>query len=227
MKTQENLIATYFPVTVNCSGEHNQLIRNTALIKRFRKDETILHGGKACSGLVAIINGQLRAYIESASGKQVTLYRLYNYDVCVMSAACLLRNIQFDIHLSAQTDTTVLIIPTATIELINPVNPIFRQYTLDLLTQRFSDVMWTMEQIAFSPMPARIARFILDSANQQDGQTALITHDAIAKELGSAREVITRILKYLQSEGLIRLNRGRITITDVAKLEGLTKQLSD
>ncbi len=227
MKTQENLVSSYFPITTNCSGEHIQLIRNTALIKRFRKDETILHGGKACSGLVAVISGQLRAFIQSSTGKQVTLYRLYDYDVCVMSASCLLKNMQFDIHLSAQCDTTVLIIPTATIELINPVNPIFRQYTLDLLAQRFSDVMWTMEQIAFSPMPARIARFVLDTANQNDGESAILTHDTIAKELGSAREVISRILKYLQSEEIIQLGRGRIHITNLNKLEDLAKQLSD
>jgi CRP/FNR family transcriptional regulator, anaerobic regulatory protein len=227
MKTQENLVSSYFPITANCSGEHIQLIRNTALIKRFRKDETILHGGKACSGLVAVIKGQLRAFIQSSTGKQVTLYRLYDYDVCVMSASCLLKNMQFDIHLTAQSDTTVLIIPTATIELINPVNPIFRQYTLDLLAQRFSDVMWTMEQIAFSPMPARIARFVLDTANQNDGESANLTHDTIAKELGSAREVISRILKYFQSEEIIQLGRGKIFITDLNKLEELTKQLSD
>lgn len=227
MKTQENLVSAYFPITSNCIGEHIQLIKNTALIKRFRKDETILRGGKACSGLVAVISGQLRAFIQSSTGKQVTLYRLYDYDVCVMSASCLLKNMQFDIHLTAQMDTTVLIIPTATIELINPVNPIFRQYTLDLLAQRFSDVMWTMEQIAFSPMPARIARFIVDSANQNDGTVALLTHDAIAKELGSAREVITRILKYLQSEDMIHLSRGKISITDLAKLEELTNQLTE
>ena len=227
MKTHENLVSTYFPVTASCSGEHIQLIRNTALIKRFRKDETILHGGKACSGLVAVISGQLRAFIQSSTGKQVTLYRLYNYDVCVMSASCLLKNMQFDIHLTAQSDTTVLIIPTATIELINPVNPLFRQFTLDLLAQRFSDVMWTMEQIAFSPMPARIARFIIDTANQNDGLVANLTHDAIAKELGSAREVITRILKYLQNEEIIQLSRGKIAITDFARLDELTNQLSD
>lgn len=227
MKTHENLVSTYFPITTNCSGEHNQLIRNTALIKRFRKDETILHGGKACSGLVAIVNGQLRAYIQSPTGKQVTLYRLYNYDVCVMSASCLIKNMQFDIHLTAQSDTTVLIIPTATIELINPVNPMFRQFTLDLLAQRFSDVMWTMEQVAFSSMPARIARFIAEMANQNDGHSALLTHDAIAKELGSAREVITRILKYLQSEEIIELSRGKITITDSHKLQELANQLTD
>jgi CRP/FNR family transcriptional regulator, anaerobic regulatory protein len=227
MKTHENLVSTYFPITANCNNEHIQLIRNTALIKRFRKDEAIMHGGKACSGLVAVVNGQLRAFIQSSSGKQVTLYRLFNYDVCVMSASCLLKNMQFDIHLSAQSDTTVLIIPTATIELINPVNPLFRQFTLDLLTQRFSDVMWTMEQIAFSPMPARIARFILDTANQNDGVSANLTHDAIAKELGSAREVISRILKYLQSEEIIRLSRGNIMISDLYKLEELTKQLTD
>ncbi|MDP2813543.1 MAG: Crp/Fnr family transcriptional regulator [Erysipelotrichaceae bacterium] len=227
MKTQENLVSAYFPMTANCIGEHIQLINNTALIKRFRKDETILRGGKACSGLVAVISGQLRAFIQSSTGKQVTLYRLYDYDVCVMSASCLLKNMQFDIHLTAQMDTTVLIIPTATIELINPVNPIFRQYSLDLLAQRFSDVMWTMEQIAFSPMPARIARFIIDSANQNDGTAALLTHDTIAKELGSAREVITRILKYLQSEDMIHLSRGKILITDYTKLDELTKQLSE
>jgi CRP/FNR family transcriptional regulator len=87
--------------------------------------------------------------------------------------------------------------------------------------------MWTMEQIAFSPMPARIARFVLDTANQNDGETANLTHDTIAKELGSAREVITRILKYLQSEEIIQLGRGKIFITDSNKLEELTKQLSD
>lgn len=221
MKTQENLVETYFPITKHCNHEHIKWIQSTCLLKKFKKNETIFHGGDACSGLIAIVSGQLRAFVQSQSGKQVTLYRLNEFDVCIMSASCLLKNITFDIHLHATTDTTVLIIPTATIELINQVNPMFRQYTLDLLTQRFSDVMWVVEQIVFSPLPGRIAHVILDNLSPGDDLLTFITHEDIAKELGSAREVISRILKYFEKERLILLSRRKIQVIDAKRLEAI------
>ncbi len=227
MKTQQNLIENYFPVTKQCITEHIQWIHNTCLIKHFKNNESILHGGKACSGLIAVMSGQLRAFIQSPTGKQITLYRLNEYDVCIMSAACLLKNVTFDIHLNATTDTSVLIIPTATIELINQVNPMFRQYTLDLLTQRFSDVMWVVEQMVFSSLPARVAHVLLEGFNQTNNTLIKITHDDIAKELGSAREVVSRVLKYFEHEHVIRMSRNKIEILNIQLLEAISQPSTD
>lgn len=225
MKPQENQLFSYFPDLRQLSKEHRQLILSTCTYKSFAKDETLMHGGKACNGLISIVSGQLRAYIQSPNGKEVTLYRLLPYDICVMTASCLLHNMQFDIHLSAESTTQVLLIPTSTIEKISEVDPIFKQFTLDLMTQRFSDVMWVMEQIAFSAMPARIAYFLMDNYQQKQQQTLLFTHDFIAKELGSAREVISRLLKYMEQEGLIEVGRGKITIKDPIRLSKLSDEL--
>lgn len=225
MKPQENQLFSYFPELRHVSKEHRQLILSTCTMKTFLKDETIMHGGKACSGLISVVSGQLRAYIQSSSGKEVTLYRLLPFDICVMTASCLLHNMQFDIHLSAESPTKVLLIPTSTIEKINEDDPIFKQFTLDLMTQRFSDVMWVMEQIAFSSMPARIAYFLMDNYQQKQQPILLFTHDFIAKELGSAREVISRLLKYMEQEGLIDVGRGKITIKDPKALSNLADEL--
>jgi CRP/FNR family transcriptional regulator, anaerobic regulatory protein len=227
MKTQQNLIETYFPIIKQCKTEHHKLLHNTSLIKHFKMNEPILHGNQACSGLVAVMSGQLRAFIQSPTGKQITVYRLNEYDVCIMSAACLLRNVTFDIHLNATTDTSVLIIPTATIELINQVNPVFRQYTLDLLTQRFSDVIWIVEQLVFSSLPTRIAHVLLENFNQTNNTLIKITHEDIAKEIGSAREVVSRILKYFEREQIIQLNRNRIEIVNIQQLESISQSTTD
>jgi CRP/FNR family transcriptional regulator len=95
-------------------------------------------------------------------------------------------------------------------------------YTLELMATRFSEVMWLMEQVMWKSLDKRIAAFLLEESAIEDSDTLKLTHETIANHLGSPREVITRMLRYFQSEGIVRLSRGAVTITDTAALEDLT-----
>ena len=102
-----------------------------------------------CTGLLMVVSGQLRVYIISETGKEITLYRLFERDVCVLSASCLIRNITFDVHVQAEKETTILRIATDSYQQVGKTNPFVQDFTNQLVSSRFSDVMWVVEQVVF------------------------------------------------------------------------------
>lgn len=186
--------------------------------RRFQKGDMILPYQEDCLGLMLVQQGQLRAFVLSAEGKEVTLYRLFELDVCIFSASCILNNIQFSIQIEAEKETDVLLVPPALYERLLAQSAPLSNYTNQLMSSRFSDVMWTLEQILFKSMDSRIAQFLLEYANIEGGEDLNLTHEAIARDLGTAREVVTRMLKYFSNEKLLELSRGRIRLLDVKRL---------
>ena len=166
--------------------------------------------------------GQLRAYILSDEGREITLYRLFEGDMCLLSAPCMIRSIQFDVTVETEKDTEVWIIPPNVYQEVMEQSAPLACYTLELMATRFSEVMWLMEQVMWKSLDKRLAAFLLEESTIEDSDTLKLTHETIANHLGSPREVITRMLRYFQSEGIVRLSRGAVTITDDAALEALT-----
>lgn len=192
------------------------------LITRQVKKGTVLHNGSMdCTGLFLIRSGQLRAYILSDEGREITIYRLFDRDICLFSASCIMRSIQFDVTIEAEKDTRLFIIPSEIYKSIMEESASAANYTNELMASRFSDVMWLMEQIMWKSLDKRVAAFLLEESSIEGSTELKITHEAIANHLGSHREVITRMLRYFQSEGMVRLRRGSVTITDGAKLRQL------
>lgn len=192
------------------------------LITRQVKKGTILHNGSMdCTGLFLIQSGQLRAYILSDEGREITIYRLFDRDICLFSASCIMRSIQFDVTIEAEKDTRLFIIPSEIYKSIMEKSAAVANYTNELMASRFSDVMWLVEQIMWKSLDKRIAAFLLEESAIENSCELKITHEAIANHLGSHREVITRMLRYFQNEGMVRLRRGAVTITDEAKLRQL------
>ena len=192
------------------------------LITRQVKKGTILHNGSMdCTGLFLIRSGQLRAYILSDEGREITIYRLFDRDICLFSASCIMRSIQFDVTIEAEKDTRLFIIPSEIYKSIMEESAPAANYTNELMASRFSDVMWLMEQIMWKSLDKRVAAFLLEESSIEGSTELKITHEAIANHLGSHREVITRMLRYFQSEGMVRLRRGSVTIMDGAKLRQL------
>ena len=181
-----------------------------------------MHGGSDnCSGLFLIYRGQVRVYIISESGKEITLYRLLEGDVCIFSASCMMNNIAFDIYIEVEKDTQAFLIPTTALKrLASEVLPV-QKFINDIMASRFSEVVWIMEQALFTSFDKRLAGFLLEQAVMDDSDILSITHEKIANHLGTAREVVTRMLKYFQNIGLVKLNRGTIQIIDKKKLEEL------
>lgn len=177
---------------------------------------------KNCSGLFLIESGQVRAYIVSENGKEITLYRLFDRDVCIFSASCIMKNISFDIFIETEKETTAYLIPTPIYDKLSKESIAVQVFANELMGSRFSEVMWIMEQALFMTLDKRLAIFLLEQSNIEQSDKIEITHEKIANHLGSAREVVTRMLKYFQNEGIVSLSRGAIHIKDYKKLEKLT-----
>lgn len=186
------------------------------------KQGTTIHGGdRDCIGVLLVKSGTLRTYLLSEDGKEVTLYRLYSGDICILSASCLLKNITFDVHIDAECNTEILLINSSIFSQLTAQNIYVENFSYKVAAERFSDVIWAMEQILFMSFDKRLAIFLLDEASKTNSDTILLTHEQIAKYMGSAREVVSRMLKYFANERFVELTRGSIKIIDKKRLRAL------
>ena len=211
----------YFPIWDQLRPEQQDKILNSLIFKSVTKGTVLHNGSMDCTGLLLIKSGQLRAYILSDEGREITIYRLFDRDMCLFSASCMLRSIQFEITIEAEKDSELWIIPPDVYQGIMAESAPVANYTNELMASRFSEVMWLMEQVMWKSLDKRLAAFLLDEASIEGTNSLKITHEVIANHLGSHREVITRMLRYFQSEGMVKLSRGMVTILDEDKLQGL------
>ncbi|HIT13607.1 MAG TPA: Crp/Fnr family transcriptional regulator [Candidatus Scatomonas merdigallinarum] len=208
----------YFPVWGKLTPAQQSRILGSVMSRTVKKGTVIHNGSEECTGLLLIKSGQLRAYILSEEGREITIYRLFDRDMCLFSASCMLRSIQFEVVIEAEKDTELWIIPSEVYKGIMEESAPAANYTNELMAARFSDVMWLIEQIMWKSLDKRVADFLLEEASIEESRELKITHEAIANHLGTHREVITRMLRYFQSEGMVQLSRGLVRITDEEKL---------
>ena len=202
------------------TAQQEQILAN--LIQRKVSKGTVIHNGSTdCAGLLLVKSGQLRAHILSDEGREITIYRLFDRDMCLFSASCMMRSIQFEVVVEAEKDTDLWVIPPEFYKNLMHESAAVANYTNEIMASRFSDVMWLMEQVMWKSLDKRIAAFLLEEASIEGTHTLKLTHEAIANHLGSHREVITRMLKYFQNEGMVKLSRGTIEIIDAQRLEQL------
>jgi len=194
-------------------------LKKDMIKQHFSSGESLHTGSDDCSGLFLIQSGQLRIYMISESGREVTLYRLFDRDVCIFSASCIMPNITFDVHIEVEKDTDSFLLPTASYRHLASESISVQSFMNDLMESRFSDVMWVIDQVLFASFDRRLSNFLLEQSNIEQSNTLIITQEKIANNIGSAREVVTRMLKYFQSEGIVRLFRGGIEILDKEKLQ--------
>ena len=208
----------FFPFWQGLSEEWKARLTEAAVYRKIEKG-TVVHSGSAdCLGLLLVCSGQLRAYIISEEGREITIYRLFERDICLFSASCMMRNIQFDITIEAEKDTEAWVIPPKLYRKLTEESAAAANYTNEVMGSRFSEVMWLMEQIMWNRFDRRLASFMLEESALEGSDSLLITHEKIANHLGSAREVVTRMLRYFQREGLVELSRGTICILSREKL---------
>ena len=212
----------YFPIWDKLTPAQKEKIAGSA-VRRIAVKGTVLHNGSAdCTGLLLIQHGQLRAYILSDEGREITLYRLFDRDICLFSASCIMRSIQFEMIIEAEKDTALWIVPTEVYQSIMQESAPVSNFTNEIMATRFSEVMWLIEQIMWKSFDKRLAAFLLEESALEETPVLKITHEAIANHLGTAREVVTRMLRYFQSEGMVKLARGTVEITDAGKLQQMT-----
>lgn len=167
-----------------------------------------------CLGLIAVNKGQLRVYLQSENGKEVTLYRLEEGDICTLSSSCIIDEITFDVFIEATKDSSLIITKSSYLNQLYDDNVYVQNFIYKQTTENFSSVMWSMQQILFLSFDKRLASYLYDEMIKTTENSLVVTHDEIAKELGSAREVVSRMLKYFQKEGFVTLERGKVVILD-------------
>lgn len=210
-----------FPIWNQITPAQQQLLEQNAVSRKVDKGSVIHSGSVNCTGLLLVKSGQLRAYILSDEGREITLYRLFDRDICLFSASCMMNSIQFEITIEAQKDTTMWVISADTYGRLMKESAVVANFTNEIMATRFSEVMWLMEQIMWKSFDKRLAGFLLEECSIEGTSVLRITHETIAGHMGTAREVVTRMLRYFQSEGMVRLTRGTVEVTDEAKLTRL------
>ena len=213
----------WFPIWDQLTDAQQNRILDGLACRQITKGAVIHNGNTDCTGLLLVKSGQLRAYILSDEGREITIYRLFDRDICLFSAACMLRSIQFDITIEAEKDTSLWIIPAEVYRLVMEESAPAANYTNEIMAARFSEVVWLLEQVMWKSMDRRVAGFLLDEAAIEGGNRLSITHEAIANHLGTHREVVTRMLRYLQGEGLVKLSRGAVELLEEKRLEELSR----
>ena len=211
----------YFSIWEKLEPAQQNRLLDSLIARKVEKGTVIHNGSMDCTGLLVVESGQLRAYILSDEGREITLYRLFDRDICLLSASCMIRSIRFDVTVVAEKDTRLWIIPAEVYKGVMESSAPAANFTNELMATRFTDVMWLIEQIMWKSLDKRLAAFLLEEAAIEGSNELKITHEAIANHMGSHREVITRMLRYFQGEGLVRLSRGMVAILDEERLKSL------
>ena len=213
-------LSNYFPIWDKLTPEQQERILSVADLQKV-KSGTLLHDGSPdCLGLLLVRSGQLRAYMLSSEGREITICRFFEMDICLFSASCVMPNMQIDIFIEAEKDCELWIIPACLYKNLMDESIALSNYSHDLITNHFSELMWLMEQIMWKSFDKRLAQFLLEES-ALEGSSLKLTHEKIANHMGTAREVVTRMLRYFQSEGMVRLTRGAVEITDARALQAL------
>lgn len=195
-----------------------QMLTDSARNREVKKGTVVYNGSSDCLGLLLVSSGQLRAYILSEEGREITIYRLFDRDTCMFSASCMLQNLQFDLTIEAEKDSSLWVIPPDVFQTLMNESLSVSNFVNQVIAGRFSEVMWLIEQILWKSFDKRLAAFLLEESNIEESDTIKMTHEKIAKHLGTAREVVTRMLRYFQNENILSLSRGTIEILDRKRL---------
>lgn len=209
---------TVFPFWEQLNSEEQNMVSSSVLPQKMKKGDILHRGCGECSGIVHVAKGQLRVYIVSEEGREVTLYRLHQGELCVLSASCLMDAIVFDVMIEAVQETELVVLPSPALSAIMDSNPMVELSLYKRVVENFSEVMWTMQQILFMGADKRVAHFLWDEMAKTGDMIIRLTHEEVARFIGSAREVVTKVLKYFVEEEVVSLSRGKIEIIDKAKL---------
>ena len=215
------MLGDYLPFWNKLTEKQREKLLQKSRKIRFEKGMLVHGESDECSGFLLVTEGQLRVFMISEEGREVTLYRLFDRDICLFSGSCMVKNIQFDVTVEAEHDTIVYQIPPEVYKNLMEESAVVSNFTNELMASRFSDVMWLMDQVMNKKMDGRLAAFLLEEGKLNETKELSITHEQIAHHLGTAREVVTRLLRLFQADHLVKITRGTVELLDEKGLEVL------
>lgn len=206
----ERLFAAY-PELAALEPEARDRLLGDALPVRFAPGKTLFRAGSACEGHLLVLEGSLRVSLLGEGGHEILLYRVGPGESCVLTTTCLLGRRAYPAEGVVETELVGSLVPTPTAEALLDVSPAFRRFALGQIADRLAELLALVSEVAFRRMDARLAAWLVERA-ARCGPRLETTHDAIAKELGTAREVVSRLLKEFERRGHLRLGRGTILL---------------
>ncbi len=223
MQYWEELIDIY-PFLNNLDEEVKEIIKSSLIVRDLDMDYTLIHEGASCIGFSLIIKGFIRVYKISDKGREVTLYKLSSGDTCYLSMSCMLSDQSYPAFAEVVEPTTIAFIPSGIFNkyIYNTVE--FQNYIFTNLYSKFNEVVNVLEEVAFASIDTRIAKYLLQtSQNLNNTKFLYLTQEKIAQEVGTSREVVSRMLTDFKNKDIITSKRGKITILDFDKLSSITK----
>ncbi len=206
------------PFWANLSSDEKAIVSQRALTKRFNKDQIASSNSSACLGVVLILSGSIRVSLISDEGREITLYRAHAGEFCISTASCVIRQLTFDAIVTAEEDTTVLVIPSSVTAKLVESNAHVRAFVFEKETERFSQAMWAIQHMLFKKFDQRLASYLV-AEFEKSGKTEIKkTQEEIARDVNSAREVVARMLKEFAAKGLVEIKRGKILLRNVDAL---------
>ncbi|MCI5649659.1 MAG: Crp/Fnr family transcriptional regulator [Fusicatenibacter sp.] len=213
----------YYPFYDKLTPSEKQILFSCSSIVSYRKGDFLYSCEDDCLGILLVLSGSLRIFIQSGENREITLFTSHKGEVCTLSASCMMREITFDILIEAQEDSRILITSASCFKKLMASNIYVENYIYRGTTEHFSDVMWAMGQLLFTRFDQRLAGYLEDERIRTGSPVLHTTHEQIARNLGSAREVVSRMLKTFEKEGILSLSRGTITILDSGALRRICR----
>jgi len=213
-KEVENRLKTLFPFLLELPEKTYRTIINSGRYETAHIGETLMEEGRVCLGIALVMSGSIRIYKISETGREVTLYRIRPGETCVLAASCMLGGMTFPIIAEAEQETELFMIPKQTFETEFARSSVMQRFIFRQNAEKLVDIISVLDDIAFERIDKRLIRYLL-----ANGDTLKTTHEKIAMELGTAREVVSRLLKDFENQGLVGLRRGSVKIKKRRQLE--------
>lgn len=201
---------------INAPEWNNRI--NQAKKVGYKRKTVLFSGTNACNSFLLVLKGTIRIYQTAADGRELTLYRVEAGDLCILTLNCLLRNQVFNAIAEAETDVSALLLSKGDFNYFMNVSQVFRNYIIDSLTDRLSYAMTLVSDSTFNNLHVRLACLLGGLFERGHTQSLDFTHQELAAELGTTREVISRILKKFENKDCIKLSRGKIELRSTEAL---------
>jgi CRP/FNR family transcriptional regulator, anaerobic regulatory protein len=214
--TPDELLLCY-PVLSCLNREDLVALANPQSVMRIPAGTTIFTENQPCAGFPLLLSGSIKVIKSTAQGREMLLYRVEPSGSCIISSSCLLGHSRYSARGIAESEIALLILPKALFDTLMASSTSFRNFVFHLFAERIADLMGLVEEVAFSRLDQRLAKALVSRSSN----TLQITHQQLAEELGSVREIVSRLLKGFSSQGFVSLGREQIVLLDRVGLEQL------
>ena len=218
-----NQLTSLFPLIKDAINSNNEHIIEYSKQVVLPANTTLFHAGDSCLNYVLVISGSIKVFTRSENGKELVLYHINRGNSCILTTSCLLSTEKYPAEAITETDVVALSIPAKAFNQFLNQSASFRQLIFDTYSKKISVLIALINSISFSRLDLRIAHFLLE--NSSVNTPLIITHQSLATELGSAREVVSRQLKVFENNGWVKLSRGKIEILNPEVLKNMCSEM--